>query len=124
MRIGVVEALRGTVPLQGPVLGAGNDCGSIEIANGAAVAGGVAAAASTPAGAAVRGGGTDTGTASPAVALATTVASNPVLCTELSEVNTIVSNEPLRTGAGRPFPDRVASTGELAEPPSYSRKVS
>ena len=124
MRIGVVEALRGTVPLQGPVLGTEFGCGSIEIANGAAVAGGVAAAASTPAGAAVRGGGTDTGTASPAVALATTVATNPVLCTELSEVNTIVSDDPLDVTADALLPDSVASTGALLEPPSYSRKMS
>ena len=89
-----------------------------------AAAGGVAAAASTPAGAAVRGGGADTGTASPAVALATTVASNPVLCTELSEVNTIVSDEPLDVTADALLPDSVASTGALLEPPSYSRKMS
>ena len=40
------------------------------------------------------------------------------------ETNTIVSNEPLDVTADALLPDRVESTGELAEPPSYSRKVS
>ena len=119
-----MEALSGTVPLQGPVLGVGIGCGSLETANGAAVAGGVTAAISTLAGTAAGRCVTDTGCKLPVAALATTVATNPVLCTELSEVNTIVSNEPLDVTADALLPDSVASTGALLEPPSYSRKMS
>ena len=107
--IGVAEALSETVLLHGVMLGKGSGCcDSVEVKNGAAVRGGAEAA----------------GTDSSADVLATTVATNPVFCTELSEVNTIVSNEPLDVTAGALLPDRVASTGELADPPSYSRKVS
>jgi hypothetical protein len=47
-----------------------------------------------------------------------------VLCTELSEVNAIVNDEPLDVTADALLPDSVASTGALLEPPSYSRKMS
>ena len=108
--IGVAEALSETVLLHGVMLGKGSGCcDSVKVVKN---------------GAAVRGGAKAAGTDSPADVLATTVATNPVLCTELSEVNTIVSNEPLDVTADALLPDRVASTGELAEPPSYSRKVS
>jgi hypothetical protein len=47
-----------------------------------------------------------------------TIATNPLLCTDPSEVNTIVSEPLLELAADAATPESVASTVELAEPPS------
>ena len=125
--IGVVEALSGTVPLHGSVLGVGSGCWlSVEVApmdNGASVGGGVPTS-NMPPGAAVVATVPATDTAAPSGAVEITVARNPVVWTELSEVNTIVSDGPLDVTADAPLPDIAASTAELVESPSYSRKMS